>query len=127
MPQPPPKAQPAPPFANRELNGEVLLEELYELRAAQVQQRQLVDCVTGLRELSGVRATEAAQRIKHLAQSRFAQQPAMAGLLVRWAHRLKTDVDVPLLLGHFERLAMVNGTVSALRRACERLPKGGRG
>lgn len=125
--QPPPKAQPAPPFANRELNGEVLLEELSELRNAQVPQRQLVDCVTNLRELSGVRASEATARIKQLATARFAQQPAMAALLVRWASRLKTDVDVPLLLGHFERLAMVNATLSAVRRACERLPKGGRG
>lgn len=126
MPQPP-KAQPAPPFANRELNGEVLLEELSELRTAQVHHRQLVDCVTGLRELQGVRASEATARIKQLATSRFAQQPAMASLLVRWAGRLKTDVDVPLLVGHFERLAMVGATTNALRRACERLPKGGRG
>lgn len=125
MPQPP-KAQPAPPFANRELNGEVLLEELSELRTAQVHHKQLVDCVAGLRELSGVRASEATQRIKHLATSRFAQQPALAGLLVRWAARLKSDVDVPLLLGHFERLAMVGATTSALRRAAERLPRGGR-
>jgi hypothetical protein len=126
-PPPPPKAQPAPPFANRELNGEVLLEELSDLRAAQVQQKQLNDCVIGLRELSGVRASEAALRIKQLATARFAQQPAMAGLLVRWAQRLKTDVDVPLLVGHFERLAMVAAVMGALRRACERLPKGGRG
>lgn len=122
----PPKAQPAPPFANRELNGEVLLEELSELRNAQIPQRQLNDCVAGLRDLMGVRASEATTRIKQLATARFAQQPAMASLLVRWAGRLKTDVDVPLLLGHFERLAMVSAAMSALRRASERLPKGGR-
>ena len=126
MPQPP-KAQPAPPFANRELNGEVLLEELSELRNAQVHHKQLVDCVSSLRELQGVRASEATTRIKHLATARFAQYPAMASLLVRWAGRLKTDVDVPLLLGHFERLAMANGVLASLRRAAERLPKGGRG
>lgn len=127
MPAPPPKAQPAPPFANRELNGEVLLEELSELRTAQVHQKQLNDCVVGLRELTGVRASEAGARIKQLATARFAQQPAMAALLVRWASRLKSDVDVPLLLGHFERLAMVAAVMGALRRASDRLPKGGRG
>jgi hypothetical protein len=126
MPQPS-KAQVSPPFANRELNGEVLLEELSELRMAQVHQKQLVDCVGALRELAGARASDATQRIKHLATSRFAQQPAMAALLVRWAGRLKSDVDVPLLVGHFERIALVGASVSALRRAAERLPKGGRG
>jgi hypothetical protein len=125
MPQPP-KPAPSPPFANRELNGEVLLEELSELRNAQVHQRQLNDCVTGLRELTGVRATEAKERIKQLATARFAQQPAMANLLVRWAGRLKSDVDVPLLLAHFERIALVSASLSALRRASERLPRGGR-
>ena len=71
MPAPPPKAQPAPPFANRELNGEVLLEELSELRTAQVHQKQLNDCVVGLRELTGVRASEAGARIKQLAEMPF--------------------------------------------------------
>ena len=125
MPQPP-KPAPSPPFANRELNGEVLLEELSDLRNAQVHQRQLNDCVAGLRELQGVRASEAKDRLKQLATSRFAGAPAMASLLVRWAGRLKGDVDVPLLLGHFERIAMVSAALSALRRASDRLPKGGR-
>jgi hypothetical protein len=126
MPQPP-RAQPAPPFANRELNGEVLLEELSDLRTAHVQQKALVDCVAGLRDLSGTRVSEAVTRIKQLASGRFAGQPAMAGLLVRWAGRLKTEVDVPLLVGHFERLALVAATMGALRRAADRLPRGGRG
>jgi hypothetical protein len=124
---PPPKAQVAPPFASRELNGEVLLDELSELRAAQVHPIHLNDCVVALRELSRLRSSEAGQRIKHLATSRFAAQPAMASLLVRWAQRLRSDVDVPVLVGHFERIAMVGACLSALRRAAERLPKGGRG
>ena len=123
----PPKVSPSPPFANRELNGEVLLEEISELRNAQVPQRQLNDCVTALRELMGTRASEATAHIKVLANARFAQHPAMASLLVRWAGRLKTDVDVPLLFGHFERIARVSAAMSALRRTSERLPKGGRG
>ncbi|MBL8951128.1 MAG: hypothetical protein JNK82_10150 [Myxococcaceae bacterium] len=123
----PPKAAPSPPFANRELNGELLLEEISELRNAQVPQRQLNDCVGALKDLMGTRASEASAHIKVLATARFAQHPAMAALLVRWASRLKTDVDVPLLFGHFERLARVSAAMSALRRASERLPKGGRG
>src|SRR6185436_6428994 len=107
----PSRAQPAAPFANRELNGEVLLEELSDLRTAHVHQKALVDCVNGLRELSGTRVSEAVTRVKQLASSRFAAQPAMAGLLVRWASRLKSEVDVPLLVGHFERLAMVAAAV----------------
>jgi hypothetical protein len=123
----PSRAQPAAPFSNRELNGEVLLEELSDLRVAHVQQKALVDCVHGLRDLPGSRVSEAVAKVKQLASGRFAGQPAMAGLLVRWAGRMKSEVDVPLLVGHFERLAMVAAAVTAMRRAAERLPKGGRG
>ena len=90
-------------------------------------QKALNDCLQGLRALSGSRVTEAAAQIKALASARFSAQPALAGLLVRWAGKLKTEVDVPLLVGHFERLAYGAAAVSALRRAAERLPKGGRG
>lgn len=121
------KAQPSPPFASRELNGEVLLEELADLRNAQVQQRHLNDCVVGLRDLEGVRVSEAAARLKQLASNRFAGQPALASLLVRWAAKLKSEVDVPLLISHLERLALASAIVTALRRGSERLPKGGRG
>lgn len=121
------KAQPSPPFASRELNGEVLLEELADLRNAQVQQRHLNDCITGLRDLEGVRVSEAAARLKQLASNRFAGQPALASLLVRWAAKLKTEVDVPLLVSHLERLALTSAIVTAMRRGSERLPKGGRG
>src|SRR5262249_40109096 len=106
MPPMPPssRAQLSAPFANREFNGEVLLEELADLRMAHVQQKALNDCALGLKELSGARVSEATARIKQLAAGRFAAQPAMASLLVRWAGRLKAEVDVPLLVGHFERL-----------------------
>jgi hypothetical protein len=123
----PSRAQPAAVFSNRELNGEVLLEELSDLRTANVHQKAFVDCVQGLRDLPGSRVSEAVAKVKQLASGRFAGQPAMAGLLVRWAGRIKSEVDVPLLVGHFERLARVAAAVSAMRRAAERLPKGGRG
>jgi hypothetical protein len=121
------RTQPSAPFASRELNGEVLLEELAELRSAQVQQRHLEDCVLHLRGLAGVRVSEATARLKQLASNRFAGQPALASLLVRWAWRLKGEVDVPLLVGHLERLALTSALITALRRGAERLPRGGRG
>lgn len=121
------RVQPSPPFASRELNGEVLLEELADLRQAQVQQRHLNDCVLNLRGLEGVRVSDAAARLKQLASNRFAGQPALASLLVRWAAKLKSEVDVPLLVSHLERLALASAIVTALRRGTERLPKGGRG
>ena len=112
------------PFQHRELNGELLLEELAELRQGQVQQKHLNDCIANLKGMSGTRVSEASQQLKALAGSRFAQQPALASLLVRWAAKLKTEFDVSLLLGHLERLALTAALVGALRRASERLPKG---
>ena len=114
------------PFQNRELNGELLLEELSDLRQAQVQQKHLNDCVANLRGLAGSRVSEASQQLKALASGRFAGQPALASLLVRWAAKLKTEFDVSLLAAHLERLALTAAVVAALRRATERLPRGGR-
>ena len=112
------------PFKNRELNGELLLEELAELRAGQVQQKHLNDCVANLRGISGGRVSEATQQLKAMATGRFGAQPALASLLVRWSTRLKSELDVALLVGHLERLALTAALVGALRRCGERLPKG---
>ena len=120
------RPQPSAPFASRELNGDVLLEELTDLRTAQVQQRHLNDAVIGLQDLAGARVSEASARLKSLASNRFAGQPALASLLVRWAAKLKSELDVPMLVSHFERLALTSALVTALRRGAERLPKGGR-
>ncbi len=122
----PPRPQPSAPFVSRELNGEQLLEELADLRNSQIPQKHLNDCALAVRELSGVRVSEASTRLKALATSRFASQPALASLLVRWAGRLKSEVDVPLLVGHLERLALTAAIVGGLRRGAERLPKAGR-
>ncbi|MFO0596620.1 MAG: hypothetical protein U0228_14990 [Myxococcaceae bacterium] len=121
----PAKSQPSTPFASRELNGEVLLEELADLRNAQIHQKHLNDLVVGLRDLEGVRVSEAAQRLKHLAANRFGAYPALSGLLVRWAGKLKAEADVPLLMAHFERLAVTAAIVNAVRRAADSL-KGAR-
>src|SRR5438128_2020958 len=106
-------------FQNRELNGELLLEELSDLRQAQIQQKHLNDCVANLRGISGVRVSEASQQLKAVASGRFGAQPALASLLVRWAAKLKTEHDVSLLVGHLERLALTSAVVSALRRGSE--------
>ncbi|MBI3184948.1 MAG: hypothetical protein HYZ28_22640 [Myxococcales bacterium] len=122
---PPPRKQVSPPFASRELNGETLLEELDSLREAQVGQKHLNDCAVALRQLNGVRVSEAAARIRQLATGRFAGQPALASLLVRWAARLKSEVDVPLFSSHIERLALTSALIAAMRRGADRL-RGGR-
>ncbi|MHB8876359.1 MAG: hypothetical protein ACYC8T_21920 [Myxococcaceae bacterium] len=115
------------PFASREFNGELLLEELESLRDAQVRQGQLNDCVLALGQLEGLRGSEAAVRIRQLASGRFQGQPALASLLVRWAARLKTEVDVPQLTSHLRRLALTSALVGAMRRGAERLSgKGGK-
>lgn len=121
----PAKSLPSTPFASRELNGEVLLEELTDLRGAQILQKHLNDLVVGLRDLEGVRVSEAAQRLKHLAANRFSGTPALASVLVRWAGKLKAEADVPLLIAHFERLAITAAIVGAIRRAADSL-KGSR-
>ncbi len=111
---------------SRELNGEVLLEELTELRTGQVAQTALLDLAVHARELSGMRLSEAQAFLKTLA-GRFTATPALGGLISRWSVKLKADLDVPLLVGHFERLALNAVVLAALRRANERLPKGGKG
>jgi hypothetical protein len=116
-------SQPSAPFASRELNGEVLLEELSELMQAQIAQRHLDDCVAGLRDLDGIRASEASARLKHLAANRFSSQPALGRLLVEWAGKVKSEADIPLLKNHFFRLAMASAVLGALRRGAERLPR----
>lgn len=119
----PAKSQPSTPFASRELNGEVLLEELTDLRNAQVPHKHLSDLVIGLRDLEGVRVSEAAQRLTQLAANRFAGTPALSSLLVRWSKKLKVEPDVPLLIAHFERLAVTAAIVASVRRASESLKK----
>jgi hypothetical protein len=119
------RLKPSAPFASRELNGEVLLSELEELRAAQVPQRALTDCALAARELRQAPPADAARSLGELARSRFAGQPALATLLGRWARRLRVEADVPALVTHLEQLALTSAMVPALRRAAERLPRGG--
>lgn len=111
---------------SRELNGELLLEELAELRVAMVPQSVMLDLSAHARELSGMRVAEAQAFLKTLA-GRLGSTPALGTLVARWAVKLKSDFDVPLLVGHLERLAVSAAVFAALRRASERLPKGGRG
>ncbi len=120
------RPQPSAPFVSRELNGENLLDELAELRNAQVAQKHLEDMVRALRELEGSRVSEAVTRLKSLATNRFSGQPVIASLLVRWSTKLKTELDVGLLVAHLERMTLVSALLGAFRRGAERLPKGGK-
>lgn len=120
------KPQPSTPFASREFNGEVLLDELDDLRNAALAQKHLTDLVLGLREVSALRLPDAVTRLKHLASNRFAGQQALSSLLLRWAGRVKSEADVQALVGHLERLALTSAIITALRRGAERLPHGGR-
>jgi hypothetical protein len=120
------RPQPSAPFVSRELNGENLLDELAELRNAQVAQKHLEDMVRALRELEGTRVSEAVTRLKSLATNRFSGQPVIASLLVRWSTKLKTELDVSLLVSHLERMTLVSALLGAFRKGAERLPKGGK-
>jgi hypothetical protein len=126
MAQPPAKGAVSAALQSRELNGDVLLDELNELRMGAVQQAALIDMSTGARDMTGMRVSEAQQWLKSFGQ-RFPSQPALGNFLNRWSQKLKSDHDVPLLVSHLERLAQAAVVMSALRRCTERLPKGGRG
>ncbi len=99
-----------------------MLDELDELRRGHVTQRHLDDCARTMRRLDGS-AKAAAHGIRQIAETEFAALPALHALLRRWAVRVKSDADVPLLVAHFERLALVSALTSALHRAAERLPR----
>jgi hypothetical protein len=112
------------PFLSREFNGEILLEELEDLRAGNIKQMSLNDCALALREINGRRASEVQLRLKVLAQNHFSNQPALALLLSRWSAKLKVDDDVAALISHVERLALTNSMVAAVMRGHERLQRG---
>jgi hypothetical protein len=118
--------QPSAPFVNRELNGEDLLDELLELRNAQVKQKHLEELASALRALEGSPVKEAVKGLTSLATNRFSAQPVLAALLVRWSKKLKTDLDVGLLLDHLERLTLVSLLIFAFRKGASRLPRGGK-
>lgn len=120
MPTPPPPKSLSAPFASRELNGEVLLEELSDLRDSRVGSQHLIDCALAVRQIRNVRVSEAMIRLKQLAGGRFQTQPALAALLMRWASKLKSEADVTALTGHIERLALSSTLLSAMRRAQDR-------
>jgi len=111
----PPKPQPSTPFASREFNGELLLEELQDLHGVPV--RQLSELANALDDLMGVRASEATQKLMQLAAGRFAMPPQLSSLIKFNAKKLKVDADVPLLISHFERLAITAAILQSVRRA----------
>ena len=113
----------SPPFAHREFNGETLLEELRALRQAAVPQRQLDDCAIAVRALKGTPAMDLPTRFRDLAQARFGAQPEIAGLLVRWAAKVKSDADAAAICDHLQRLAICSSLISAMYRGASRLQR----
>jgi hypothetical protein len=121
------KTQPSPPFADREFNGTVLVQEVEELLLAGVPAEQIWECGQDLQALLGVPASEASTKVQALAKTRTATHPMLVALLTRWAPRIRIQVDLPLFISHFNRLAMAMAALPALRAAAGRLPNGGRG
>jgi hypothetical protein len=109
------------PFVDRELNGTVLLDELAMLRQAGVGQGILESCSRILESLRGLENADAADQLRAIAVSEFAQAPALAQLLVRWAPKLRQDEDVESLLGHFRKLALTSALLQALWQAAARM------
>lgn len=112
------------PFAHREFNGEHLFAELEQLRLGGVAQKELTECALSLKRLTKLRAPELVQKLRLLSKERA---PALGTLLKDWASKVNRDEDVPVLLSHLQRLAMVSALLDATRRANSRLPaKAGR-
>jgi hypothetical protein len=114
-------SQTSPPFVDRELNGTLLLEELAGLKAAAVPQGRLTACERALRGLGGLHPAEAAEQLKRIALTDFAEAPALAQLLVRWASRIRMEGDAAALEEHFHRLAVTAALLGALWQAASRL------
>src|SRR5688572_9016859 len=121
-PKSPPQAAPSAPFADRELNGTGLLEEMRHLREAVVNQKHINDCAIALRGLPGKALLDAMLEIKSMATTRFQTQPELARLLVTWAARVKGPRDFIELCLHFQRLAMASSLLAAMYRGAGRLP-----
>ena len=102
------------PFANKELNGEQLLEELAALRVALVHQRHLNACADAIAALHEAPVAVAREGFRRHANGKFHREPALAGLLEAYAEKLNLDADVPLACSHFRRLALTSAILGAL-------------
>jgi hypothetical protein len=111
----------SPPFAAREFNGERLLEELDGLAAGGVTQQELEACALAVRSLDVRGRSDAAAKLRALASSDFSAPPQLAALLRGWAGKVRTDEDVPWLVEHFWRMALVSALSSAAVRGSRRL------
>jgi len=114
------------PFASRELNGETLLDELASLRQAAMPQKHLNDCAVAARALRTTPLAEVPFAFQALARERFQAQPEIAGMLVRWAAKVKSEADLEALCLHLQRMALASGLLNAMYRGSGRLPRSGR-
>lgn len=111
---------PSAPFADRELNGTVLLDELRSLREAAVRQGDLNACAQAVEPLRGASIPRATTQLKRLAQERFEDRPEIAALLSKWADLLRQPADLDRLCEHLERLALTSAVLGALWRTAGR-------
>ena len=113
--------QPSAPFRDRESNGATLLEEWAELRAAATREKEsplaVAHAALAVRALAGLSAVDARTKLSQWAAQERLQHPALAGLVLRWAGRIRTAPDTGMLAGHLERLALVGEALGEGRRA----------
>ncbi len=107
----------SPPFAHRELNGELLVAELRQLRAAQVPVGELHRLATALGRISGLSVAEAAASVRQLQRELLGPHSPLSALLRDHAGKLRAEGDPAALAGHFSRLANAAAALEGMRRA----------
>jgi hypothetical protein len=112
------------PFAARELNGEMLLQEATTLRDRGVSADALGACALGLARAGPQQARELVDAVGHLAATSSRCPAPLARLMEGWATKVKSEEDVVAYVDHFLRLARVFALIPALLQSSERLAKG---
>jgi hypothetical protein len=107
------------PFAARELNGEMLLEEVATLRERSVPQTALEYCAASLARTATHGAAEVPDTVQQLVSSGARCPSPLAHLVAAWARKVRTDDDALALADHFSRLARVAALLPALVQASE--------
>jgi hypothetical protein len=108
------------PFAARELNGEMLLEEVATLRGRGVPQSALEYCAASLARSAGAGAAQVPDTVQQIASSGGRCPSPLAHLVAAWARKVRTDDDAVALADHFSRVARVAALLPALVQASER-------
>lgn len=111
----------SPAFADRELNGEVLLGELTALRKSLVPQKTLNALAQEARRFPRLSPAYVVDEVRTLAERRFSTFPALADLLREWAPRIRTGPDILAFVQHLERLALTSAVLTGMGHVARRL------